>query len=114
VSVRDRFGDYGIVGFFIVEKISSEELFIKDLMFSCRVQGRHIDLFTIQEILKEASENKIGRVKGIVSYNTKNEDAKKTYILTNFKEIENRENECYFEFDLTSQELPNFDYITLE
>ena len=40
VSARDMFGDYGIVGFAVVER---ESALMRDLMFSCRIQGKNVD-----------------------------------------------------------------------
>ena len=40
LEVEDRFGSYGIVGFCIVD---SREPLITDLMFSCRIQSKHIE-----------------------------------------------------------------------
>lgn len=40
ISARDRFGDYGIVGFSLVERATAT---MRDLMFSCRIQAKHVD-----------------------------------------------------------------------
>lgn len=40
ISARDRFGEYGIVGFAVVD---GEAATMSDLMFSCRIQGKHVD-----------------------------------------------------------------------
>jgi FkbH-like protein len=40
LSCRDRFGDYGIVGFSIVDKRESR---MTDLMFSCRIQSKRVE-----------------------------------------------------------------------
>ena len=40
LEAADRFGDYGIIGFAVV---SRGEGLLRDLMFSCRIQGKHID-----------------------------------------------------------------------
>lgn len=40
IDVEDRFGTYGIVGFCVVD---NRVPLIKDLMFSCRIQAKHIE-----------------------------------------------------------------------
>ncbi len=40
LSCSDKFGDYGVIGFGIVNKLENE---IKDLMFSCRIQSKRIE-----------------------------------------------------------------------
>ncbi|MBX3562665.1 MAG: HAD-IIIC family phosphatase [Sphingomonas sp.] len=42
VSCRDRYGDYGIVGFCLSRRLPSG-LLIEDLMLSCRVQGKYVE-----------------------------------------------------------------------
>jgi len=42
ISCSDRYGDYGHVGFIVVERAGREIVF-RDCMFSCRVQGKRID-----------------------------------------------------------------------
>lgn len=40
LEVKDRFGTYGVVGFCIVD---SRVPLMTDLMFSCRIQSKHVD-----------------------------------------------------------------------
>jgi FkbH-like protein len=40
IACRDRFGDYGIVGFAVVE---AQQPCVVDLMFSCRVQAKRVE-----------------------------------------------------------------------
>ena len=49
IECKDRFGDYGIVGFAVVEKDKS---LLIDLMFSCRVQGKRVEHATLSYLLK--------------------------------------------------------------
>ena len=53
VSVRDRFGDYGLVGSIFGEKIE-DRLCIDSLMLSCRALGRGIEHRMIAEIGRNA------------------------------------------------------------
>jgi FkbH-like protein len=50
ISCRDRFGDYGIVGFALVD-LDTQVLF--DLMFSCRVQGKRVEHAVLSYLLHE-------------------------------------------------------------
>jgi FkbH-like protein len=49
LDCRDRFGDYGVVGFCIVD---SREPRITDLAFSCRVQSKRVEHALLSYILK--------------------------------------------------------------
>ena len=42
VACRDRFGDYGIVGFCLA-RVERDRVLVEDLMLSCRVQGKFIE-----------------------------------------------------------------------
>lgn len=50
IGCRDRFGDYGIVGFAVVDL---EKLVLLDLMFSCRVQGKRVEHAVLSYLLHE-------------------------------------------------------------
>ena len=54
VSARDRFGDYGLIGFQVLDIADPRSWLIRDLMFSCRILGRHVDVFTLAQTVEEA------------------------------------------------------------
>jgi HAD-superfamily phosphatase, subfamily IIIC/FkbH-like domain len=58
ISCADRFGDYGIVGFAVVETSAPRLL---DLMFSCRVQGKRVEhaflAFLLNRFLRRPGED---------------------------------------------------------
>ncbi|GAA3636586.1 HAD-IIIC family phosphatase [Flavivirga jejuensis] len=49
LKCRDRFGDYGIIGFGIIKKSKNELI---DLMFSCRIQSKRIEHAFLTHILE--------------------------------------------------------------
>jgi FkbH-like protein len=52
IRCTDRFGSYGIVGFSVVD---TQEPRLLDLMFSCRIQGKHVDLAFLAHVLDKFS-----------------------------------------------------------
>lgn len=42
ISSADNYGDYGHVGFIVIDR-SGKQVLIRDCMFSCRIQGKRID-----------------------------------------------------------------------
>jgi FkbH-like protein len=50
IRCSDRFGDYGIVGFAVVN-VDTQVLL--DLMFSCRVQGKRVEHAVLSNLLNE-------------------------------------------------------------
>jgi predicted enzyme involved in methoxymalonyl-ACP biosynthesis len=55
ISCHDRFGDYGIVGFAVVDL---DNQVLLDLMFSCRVQGKRVEHAVLSCLLHEYVLNK--------------------------------------------------------
>jgi FkbH-like protein len=53
-TCSDRFGSYGIVGFAVVEPSIP---CLKDLMFSCRIQGKRVEHAVISHIVQNLSRN---------------------------------------------------------
>ena len=52
----DRFGDYGIVGFLIVDK-SKEQFIVSDFVISCRVANKKIEPTVINQLAKKYGGN---------------------------------------------------------
>ena len=59
LKCRDRFGDYGIIGFCVYLPAEARML---DLMFSCRVQSRHVDFSFLAWLIRRAAEQKHDRM----------------------------------------------------
>jgi FkbH-like protein len=57
---RDRFGDYGIVGFAVL-KMDRPEIEVSDLMFSCRVQGKKVEHSVLTYLMQQAQAGGISR-----------------------------------------------------
>lgn len=53
-SMKDKFGEYGIVSIIIVKSISSQELFIDTWIMSCRVLKRTLEGFALNWIVRVA------------------------------------------------------------
>ena len=55
-TLRDRFGDHGLVSVVILEKLSAEELFVDTWLMSCRVLKRGMEEFIINHMARTAAE----------------------------------------------------------
>lgn len=51
VSCRDKFGEYGIIGFGVVD---IHDWLLEDLMFSCRIQAKKVEHHLLEHIANEA------------------------------------------------------------
>lgn len=58
-TLRDRFGDYGLVSCVIMERISDKEAFIDTWFMSCRVLNRGMEEFIINSVAESASQQGI-------------------------------------------------------
>ncbi|QHI72077.1 HAD-IIIC family phosphatase [Aminipila terrae] len=59
VSLKDKFGEYGIVGVAILERISDSVWFIDTFLMSCRVLKRTVEEFLFNEIVEKAKKDGI-------------------------------------------------------
>ena len=72
IRVKDRFGDYGLVGTVVV-RVNGTEAYIDNLLMSCRVLGRGIETAFISTFLEELSEMGVNDVFGAFSPSPKNQ-----------------------------------------
>lgn len=54
ISLKDKFGDYGVVGVIVLERLNRKELFINTWIMSCRVLKRGLENFMINELVSIA------------------------------------------------------------
>lgn len=58
-SVKDDFGDHGIVGLYSIKFNNEKEPFLSNFLFSCRVLGRDVELWLFQNILNTLKKRNI-------------------------------------------------------
>ncbi len=63
IRVKDKFGDNGITGVYIIKKNNNKEWFIDTFLLSCRVIGRGIEDVMMANILKQAKQEGVEKVK---------------------------------------------------
>ena len=61
VDVRDRFGDYGLVGL-VIYQVRSEALVVDTFLLSCRVLGRGVEHRIVAELARLATDRSVGSV----------------------------------------------------
>ena len=75
VSVRDRFGEHGLVGTAIVE-IGDEAHRVDTFLLSCRVLGRGVETALLSEIARRARSQGAKMLKAVFAPTLKNEPAR--------------------------------------
>ncbi|PCJ57060.1 MAG: hypothetical protein COA79_17165 [Planctomycetota bacterium] len=108
-KLKDRFGDNGLISLLILNKKSSEELYIDTWVMSCRVLSRGMEEFIQNELIAFGKQEGFSRISAKYIATSKNELVKNLYHKLGFtmeKEmkdpfvsdwvysLENGENEC--------------------
>ncbi|MCP4176265.1 MAG: amino acid adenylation domain-containing protein [bacterium] len=62
IKASDRFGDYGISGFVVLEELKNQ-LFIDTFLLSCRILGRSIEKSVLKGIIKYCTSHNIDNVR---------------------------------------------------
>lgn len=63
-TLKDKFGDHGLISAVIMEKRGEEELFVNTYLMSCRVLKRGMEEFIINSMIQTAAEHGFSRVVG--------------------------------------------------
>jgi FkbH-like protein len=100
-SLKDRFGDNGLICVVVLEKQSKETLFINTWFMSCRVLKRSMEEFTLNILVEYAMANGFKYIMGEFIPTTKNKMVENLYINLGFKPINDTQRKI-FVLDLTS------------
>ena len=103
-QVKDKFGDSGITGVFIIEKTNSNEWLLDTFLLSCRVMGREIEKAIFYFIVNEAKKNNIKKLRAKFIPTEKNKPIENFLLNSNFT----KENDCWI-YDLEKPfNMPDF------
>lgn len=86
-TLKDKFGDHGLVSVVIMKKTSEEELFINTWLMSCRVLKRSMEEYIVNCIVREAKRNGFSKIKAEYIPTPKNRMVKDIYRDMGFAEI---------------------------
>ncbi len=113
LSVRDRFGNEGIVGVAII-KIEEYISTIDSLLMSCRILGRKIENAFLYKIIEDMKKEGIKKIKGIYCKTEKNKLVCNFYKSNNFQ-LENESENCFeWILDLRISKFDKPYFITIE
>jgi FkbH-like protein len=83
----DRFGSYGLIGFGLVRQLG-EEIEIRDLMLSCRVQGKTIEEAFFSHLLSHHNPANASRLRVNFHETKRNEPARQTLEAGDFQRLD--------------------------
>ncbi len=87
-TLKDKFGDYGLISVVVLDKQPENTLFISEWLMSCRVLKRGMEEFILDEIIRTAEENGFKKVIGEYIRTPKNNMVSELYKKMGFHEIE--------------------------
>ena len=114
VSVRDRFGDNGIVGVTMAKR-TGDALEIDTLLLSCRVIGRSIETAMLAQLGGEAAARGLRELRGRIVPTPKNEPVRDLFARHGFSESgEAGSGGRLWSLSLDNHELREPEWITVE
>jgi FkbH-like protein len=108
VSARDMFGDYGIVGFAVVER---ENALMRDLMFSCRIQGKNVDHAVLTFLINRAVTGGHRVFRAVYRESERNRPAAEVFWSMGFTKAETDGVTHTLAYDTETTGLPNEDVV---
>ena len=88
-TLKDKFGDHGLISVVVLEKQPEDTLFISEWLMSCRVLKRGMEEFIVDKILSVAAQQGFRRVVGEYIPTPKNAMVKDLYEQLGFSRLEN-------------------------
>jgi len=83
-NLEDKFGDHGLIGLVILEKLDDRTAFIETWIMSCRVLKRGVEEFIVNQMAHLARRNGFSRLLGEFIPSTKNNMVKDLYAQMGF------------------------------
>ena len=88
-TLKDKFGDHGLISVVVLEKQPEDTLFISEWLMSCRVLKRGMEEFIVDKVLSVAAQQGFRRVVGEYIPTPKNAMVKDLYEQLGFARLEN-------------------------
>lgn len=85
VSLKDIFGDHGIISFVKIKKINKEICLIDTFLMSCRILGREIENWILNEAINKCKRQGFKKILGNYVPTKKNIMVNNFYLSNNFK-----------------------------
>ncbi len=91
-TLRDKFGDHGLIGVVIMEKKSADEVFIDTWLMSCRVLKRGMEEFIVNQFVKKACQHGYKKILAEYIPTAKNSMVRDIYDRMGFSKVKDN---CY-------------------
>ncbi len=94
--LKDKFGDYGLIGEVIIE-VSGDSWFVKDICVSCRTMGRGVASSLIKYVIDKID---VKLLTGVVVINEDNWRMTRLFEKFNFKKVSEEDKKVYYELKI--------------
>ena len=91
-TLKDKFGDHGLICIVVTDRKDKNTLFIENWIMSCRVFKRSMENFTMNTLVRYASENGYEHIIGEYSFTAKNKIVADQYSRLGFTKLEEPKN----------------------
>jgi FkbH-like protein len=113
-EVKDKFGEYGITGVFILKINKNENMAVIDtFLMSCRIIGRNIEFAVFNFLIKHLDCLGIQKIEMSYIKSAKNEQVKDLYELIGCSVISSDRNGSHFKLNIADYNVINHDYINI-
>lgn len=113
LSLRDRFGDYGLVGLMILEKENEKTWVIDTFLLSCRAMGRNAEYAFFSHVTKKIKERGASKLIGVYTPTKKNILVKNLYKKLSFTKAEESPERTVWLLDLENWKPMTPNYIRI-
>lgn len=103
IEVKDRFGEYGIVGL-VLAKENDNALILETFLLSCRVLGRNVEGISLSEIQNHCMKRGLDTITALFKQTAKNKPFQE--FLSGHEWIPDSENESYNLFLKKAEQIP--------
>ena len=112
IVCADRFGDYGLVGFCLLDTTSNT---ITDMMYSCRVQAKHVEHAFLIQLMQMLKSQGAQELRARYKKTSKNAQVARVFSDLGYQliEVDETTGKHTFLFDLTG-EIPQQDVVVVE
>jgi len=103
IDVKDRFGDYGVVGLILAKEVQST-LIVESFLLSCRVLGRGVENIILSELKTHCIISQLNSIKAMFQATNRNMPFVEFLVQTDWV-ADNETNSYHFPIKYTNQEL---------
>jgi len=105
VSLKDIYGDHGIIGFVLIKKLDNKVVFLDSFIMSCRILGRHLESWMLNQSINLCKKKGFKKLISEYVPSKKNQMVKDFFINNDFKHLSKDDKKYLDNFKKNSKNL---------